>query len=84
MRGVPARGISSLGVKGDRLWNFHFVVVATSQRRNVVVGDLLIILKAFGFCSYFKGKWVQRDFVIILKGFGFTSYFKGKWYVRSE
>ena len=77
MRGVPARGISSLGVKGDRLWNFHFVVV-------VVVGDLLIILKAFGFCSYFKGKWVQRDFVMILKGFGFTSYFKGKWYVRSE
>ena len=59
MRGVPARGISSLGVKGDRLWNFHFVVVV------VVVGDLLIILKAFGFWSYFEGKLLQRDFGII-------------------
>ena len=81
MRGVPARGISSLGAKGDRLWNFHFV--ATSQRV-VVVGDLLLILKAFGFCSYFKGKGVWRDFVFILKAFGFTSYFNGKWCVRSE
>ena len=29
MRGVPARGISSLGAKGDRLWNFHFVATSS-------------------------------------------------------